>query len=422
MNHSPRWKIIVAPLIGLMATVAALFLLAIPNIRAATLTVNEAADSGPGALRGYEQITVTTSPVSVQPAVTWNNQAARDNPEACTIAIATGSATADGRPVLWKNRDYFGRTDVWQASLFRHEYTNRHFSNNVDDDRYGDRFAYVALSDRGDESQDGIKKETGFDPRAGANEEGLGLVSAQAHTLEDNGSQDDDAADYGINNGGLNHWILSRCKSITEVEKLLTDTNDGGGYNGSTARDTASLIAVIDRFGGAAIFEVDGNSFARQNITHTFEITALRPHSSGPPAEGYNGFDYRSNFSRISFTNTNFTNTNISFPYFPDEWTNIITNTITGSKVITSPPKIPDGINDLEYSASSFKRWERVAARMEDSLENDQYSIDYQYFIQKWMRAYAHQREYYLETLARSDGYAPYLTSRVNGVVTKTYN
>ncbi len=360
MSHSSK-KILLSLLAALLATIAALSVLSTPGAEAVPPDVNTRAGSGPIVRQ-------------------W-----RKGADACTIAVAAGNSTVDGRPVIWKNRDYFERPEAWQSILFWHQAISQTFSIS---DTFRDRFNYVAVSDRGAWSDPQDVTETLFYPYAGANERGLAVVSAQAHTLEANVQEQvvitasQDAS--GIRNGGLNHWILSRCETITDVEQLLTDTNGGGGYNGSTARNTASLIAVIDRLGGAAIFEVDGNSFARQNITHTFEITTPRFPRSGPPAWGYNGFDYRSNFSRIAFTNTSICSGTVCFPYFPD--------------------KDQDGVNDLEDSESSQERWGRVAARMDDAPK------DYQYFIQKWLRAGGHPRENYLEIVARSVGYAPYLS------------
>jgi hypothetical protein len=370
-------KTVLILLIGL-AVVAVLSLLSALGASAATMVVKSTADGG---LRGHKWTTTTTPPNSVQPAVTGDNQAAGDDAEACTIAIATGGATVDGRPVLWKNRDFFGRPDTWQAILFWHEPTGQELSAAYP---ITDSFSYVAVSDRGDRSDPQDVAETLYYPRMGANEKGLAVVSAQAHTLEDDIQEDmvgDSSQDpQGIRNGGLNHWLLSRCETITDVEQLLTDTNDGGGYNGSTARNTASLIAVIDRFGGAAIFEVDGNSFARENITKEFTILDERSHSVGSPTGGYTGLDYRSNFSRITFTNPH-----NGFLYFVDDDN--------------------DGVHDWETSQSSIDRWGRVAARMDDAPK------DYRYFIQKWLRTGGHPRENYLEIVARSVGYAPYLSS-----------
>ena len=99
MNHGKRWKVILAPLVGLAATVAVLFLLSTPNTRAAMPTVNRTADGSAVALRGYEWITATTSRISARPVVSEDNQPAGDDTEACTIAVATGgSSRPRGRP------------------------------------------------------------------------------------------------------------------------------------------------------------------------------------------------------------------------------------------------------------------------------------------------------------------------------------
>ena len=408
MNHGKK-KVILALLVGLVATVAVSLLLSILGARAPTQISDHFADSGPVALQGYQS--VAAFQINAEPAIPLSDTATGDDAEACTIAVATGiSTTMDGRPMLWKNRDYFGRPEAWQAMLFWHQATGQQLSASY---TVTDRFNYVAVSDRGDRRDPPDITETLYYPWMGANEKGLGLVQAQAHTLVSE-TQIAKVGDYsqdpnGIGNGGLNHWILSRCETITDVQQLLADTNGGGGYNGSTARNTASLLAVIDRFGGAAIFEVDGNSFTRQNITKEFAPLDERPNSSGPPVDGYTGFDYRSNFSRITFTNTKI---GIGFPYFPD----VCTNTVTNSQVITTCNEIGDGINDLETSTSSVKRWERVYERMNDAPK------DYQYFAQKWLRKDGHPREFYLETVARSVGYAPYLSTRVNSVLTSTHN
>jgi hypothetical protein len=387
-----KTKVMLALWVGLATTSALFFLLSTLRARAAMPAVNRVEERGPDIPRWLESPAAAASPSSARRADTRGSQTSGDDAEACTIAIATGDSTVDGRPVLWKNRDYAQHSDTWQAVLFWHRPTSNVFpiSGTL---VFSDRFSYVAVSDRGDRTDRGGSQkitETLYYPRMGANERGLALVSAQAHTLEpivqltevSTYSQD---ITRGIRNGGLNHWILSRCDTITDVQQLLTATNGGGGYNGSYARNTASLIAVIDRFGGAAIFEVDGNTFARENITKEFTTLDERPHSSGPPPGGYSGFDYRTNFSRIDFTNTNICSATFCFPYFHDSNS--------------------DGVNDLEYSTSSIERWDRVEHRMDDGPK------DHQYFIQKWVGAYGHPRENYLETVARSVGYAPYLSS-----------
>lgn len=73
-----------------------------------------------------------------------------------------------------------------------------------------------------------------------------------------------------MSGGYLNHIVLSRCEHVDEVEQLLRDTNNGGGFFGSSARNTSTMISVTDRYGNAAVFEIDGDSFTRDNITTTY--------------------------------------------------------------------------------------------------------------------------------------------------------
>ena len=168
-----------ALLADLAAMVAVFFLLSTLHTQAVTLTVNSIADSGPGTLWGHERFTVATSLLSTQSAVAWDNKTAEDD-EACTIGVATGDSTGDGRPVLWKNRDFFGHSAAWQANLFWHKATGQPLSASY---ATTDRFNYVAVSDRGDWSDPQDITETLYYPRMGANERGLAVVSAQAHTL-----------------------------------------------------------------------------------------------------------------------------------------------------------------------------------------------------------------------------------------------
>lgn len=102
MNNG-KGKLILALLVGLAATVAVLFLLSAPNTQAATPTVNSTAASGPSTLRGYEWITVTTSPISAQLAVTWGNQVAGDHATSHTFSIdvaESNTLTCPGKTTL----------------------------------------------------------------------------------------------------------------------------------------------------------------------------------------------------------------------------------------------------------------------------------------------------------------------------------
>jgi hypothetical protein len=160
--------------------------------------------------------------------------------EECTIAVISGSATADGRPILWKNRDT--------------AYTNNevvYFEDGT--------YRYIALTNAGDLGNAWI----------GVNEEGFAILNALSYNLPDDGSG-------GITNGQLMKQALQICATVNEFDTYLTVTNEIGRANPAN-------LAVIDAKGGAAIFEADADSFVRFDVPD--------------PAKAPEGFLVRANFS-----------------------------------------------------------------------------------------------------------------------------
>ncbi|MBD3163479.1 MAG: hypothetical protein GF346_13385 [Candidatus Eisenbacteria bacterium] len=139
-------------------------------------------------------------------------------PEECTIAVVAGSATPDGRPLLWKNRD---------AHEWSHEV------------RYseGDGYAHVDMSAVDDTAS----------TRIGINETGFAIINATANNLPDSLFE-------GYLNGTLMKEALRSCASLADFEQLLVVT-------GLVGRNTPSSMGVIDALGGAAIYEVGNHTF-----------------------------------------------------------------------------------------------------------------------------------------------------------------
>ena len=200
---------------------------------------------------------------------------------------------------------------------------------------------------------------------------------------------------------------MSRAETVDEVEQILRDTNDGGGFNNSSARNTWGLYVVFDRWGRTAYFEADGDSFTRDNTTEHYLQDPNEHYSQvhdddkdGPDPEPgqYSGYDWRANFSRVLFTKPN------GFEYFRD----VYNNDVVGNEVILQchPPEepypCPDGINDFETSISAVKRWDRIGIRMDDAVK------DYKYFIQKATTGYGLPVQDRIETVPRSIGELPY--------------
>lgn len=332
----------------------------------------------------------------VTTALLWPGAAAH----ASSSAIATGASTADGRPVAWKNRDHWSTPDGWKVFPYHYQADGSSFGSG---DRYTARFNYTGITAHG---SSGVDPHTGITiPWAGANDRGLGLVQVAGHTLTSefartHGFPVSQDLERGMTGGFLNHLILSRCEHVDEVEQLLRDTNDGGGFNGSFARNTSTIISVFDRWGNAAIFEIDGDSFTRDNITREYYPDEngffSDPHIDWKdlpnPADGtYSGFDWRTNFSKVNWTKEN------GFPYFVD---NHITSVVDNE--IVNEGDTPDGIHDWEDSTSAVRRHTRVGIRMDDP-----HPIDYRYFIQKNVGSRGLGTKWYMETLSRSIGDLP---------------
>ena len=141
--------------------------------------------------------------------------------EGCTIGVASGKATADGRPLLWGNDDEKGRDNDEVVYL-----------------RDG-RFKYLGVV---------VANSDYF--RAGVNEFGFCMVSSLAFNLKGKSE----------NYFDIMRLALQQCVTADDFENLLKQTNVSG-------RMTADNFGVIDAFGGAAIFETGNFSYTRFDAT-----------------------------------------------------------------------------------------------------------------------------------------------------------
>ncbi len=160
---------------------------------------------------------------------------------ACTIGVASGRVTQDGRPLVWKVRDQ-----------------PTHPSNHVvwiDSPDTPYRFVGVA------NSQDTLVW-------MGVNEAGFALVNANSLDLSDR-------ADFG--NGSLMHHALGHCRSVTDFFALLDLTNT------PDMRDVHANYGVIDASGEAWMVEVSDTQYWAYDANDT---------ASTPE-----GFIVRTNFS-----------------------------------------------------------------------------------------------------------------------------
>ena len=138
--------------------------------------------------------------------------------EECTVGVAVGKATIDGRPLLWKNRDSRDRNN----SI--HEFKRSILS-------------FVGVIKSGDTNKVWM----------GMNTAGFAIMNSSSKDLEGKESSE---------NGFYMKKALEQCRSIDDFEKLLRESNAKG-------RKTRSNFGVIDALGNGAFFETGSHSFAR---------------------------------------------------------------------------------------------------------------------------------------------------------------
>ncbi|MEW4565462.1 carcinine hydrolase/isopenicillin-N N-acyltransferase family protein [Bremerella sp. JC770] len=162
---------------------------------------------------------------------------------ACTTAVVSGKVTPDGRPLLWKNRDF------WQPD------------NEVVYSNEG-KYALVGIANA----------EATRRLRMGTNVAGLCIENSTSRDLGE-------AKKSGLTNGDLITMALETCATVDDVRALLEATNAEG-------RRTRGNFGVIDAHGGAMMFEVGPNSY------QVFD--------ANNPQDAPNGFVVRSNFSETA--------------------------------------------------------------------------------------------------------------------------
>lgn len=181
--------------------------------------------------------------------------------DACTILVISGRATADGRPLLWKNRD----TDCRENEVL--------FSQ-------AGEHSFVAVADAGNAAKVWM----------GVNDTGFAIVNSLSEDLSGGSTA-------GPGNGRFMKLALAQCATVAEFEQLLKATN-------TTGRRTKANFGVIDATGAACVFEAGHASFAKFDanasesgylLRTNFAFTARKANENLPPlAEIYSGRRYLS--------------------------------------------------------------------------------------------------------------------------------
>ncbi|MDP8228055.1 MAG: carcinine hydrolase/isopenicillin-N N-acyltransferase family protein [Candidatus Electryoneaceae bacterium] len=145
----------------------------------------------------------------------------------CTTGLASGHATPDGKPLLWKNRDLGGGT--------QQEY---HY---VSDGRIP--FIGQTYTNRTTQYYGGI------------NAVGFALENSNSYNL-------DDLIMGGDDDGDIIYLALATCRTVDDFEAILDSTNYAG-------RTLPSNYGAFDAFGGAAMFETATFRYHRIDAVET---------------------------------------------------------------------------------------------------------------------------------------------------------
>lgn len=162
----------------------------------------------------------------------------------CTTALASGFATPDGRPLLWKNRD---------VGNSNQEY---HY---VDDGR----IPFIGLTYRNEDT---------FQYYAGVNAVGFAVENSNSYNL--GRAAGGNGWGWGDDDGEIQALALATCRTVDDFQTLLDSLDNADG------RTLNSNYGTFDAFGGAAIFETEGFQYYRHDA-----------------ADAPDGYLVRSNFS-----------------------------------------------------------------------------------------------------------------------------
>ena len=161
---------------------------------------------------------------------------------ACTSAIVTGRATADGRPILWKHRD----SDEEHNKL-------RFFQ--------GPRYSFLGIV-----NSDTLEDEVWM----GSNSAGFSIINTAAYNMNI-GVKCAREDEEGI----LMREALGSCATVSEFESFLESGKGNWGVDAN--------FGVIDAGGGAAYFEVGCTRFVKYDVND--------------PAVAPDGYLLRTNFA-----------------------------------------------------------------------------------------------------------------------------
>ncbi|MBQ6079372.1 MAG: hypothetical protein IJK93_03745 [Muribaculaceae bacterium] len=171
--------------------------------------------------------------------------------DACTSAIVSGKLTANGRPLLWKNRD-------------TNDLNNRVERIKAHDGLY----EFVALFDARD-----LRDTAAW---MGFNEVGFAVMNTASYNLNGN-----DGVKNMDREGELMRYALERCKTVDDFEDLLKNLPKPLGVEAN--------FGVIDAQGNGAYFETGNYKYVKYDLADAQDGILMRTNYSysGVADKGY---------------------------------------------------------------------------------------------------------------------------------------
>lgn len=172
--------------------------------------------------------------------------------DACTSAIVSGKLTANGRPLLWKNRDTNDQNNRVERVL-----------------AHDGLYEFVGLFDARD------TRDTAA--WMGFNEKGFAIMNTASYNLNDDDVPESEMDKEGV----VMRMALERCVTVDDFEKLLNSLPKPMGVEAN--------FGVIDANGNAAYFETGNYKYVKYDLKDEPSgiITRTNYSYSGVKDKGY---------------------------------------------------------------------------------------------------------------------------------------
>ena len=148
---------------------------------------------------------------------------------ACTSVIISGSASPDGRPLMWKHRD------------------TGHLDNRLEHFK-GEKYSFIGLVN----SEEG---PLGREVWIGTNTAGFSIMNTASYCLKN----DDVPASEMDREGVLMYRALEICADLSDFEHFLDTLSRPMGVEAN--------FGCIDAFGGAAYYETWNDGYVKRDVT-----------------------------------------------------------------------------------------------------------------------------------------------------------